>query len=144
MSPAVHRAAMMVVVELAFEAVQHVEHPSEPGGFKGVAGIDRAISAAADQHHRTIPGMAGELLHFPYEVGVDFPVGAVIPRDVADAGRMPDEEEFHFTTTIDKQGAGSLAQELGGFLGGQVFDGSTSCRAALEGSERASRAWQYI
>jgi hypothetical protein len=116
-APAVHRAAMVVVVEFAFEAVQHVVHAGEAGGFERVAGIDRAVAAAADQHHGAVVGVAGEFLHFADEMRIDLPVGAVVPGHMQRPRRMADEEEFHLAAAIDEQRLGIVVQNLAVSLG---------------------------
>ena len=93
---------MVMVVEFAFEAVQYVIDAGESGGFEFLGGIDRAIAAPADQHDRSVVGMAGEFFHFPGEMGVDLPVGTVVPGNVQCPGRMADEQELHFAAAVDE------------------------------------------
>ena len=47
--PSIQRAAMVGVVELAFEAVEDVDHVGEAGRFEREAGVDGADAAAADE-----------------------------------------------------------------------------------------------
>ena len=105
---------MMLVVERAFEAVEDVVDLGEAGLLEREPGIDRAMAAAADQHDR--PVHARDLLHLADEMRIDFPVGAVVPRDVLRAHRMADEQVLHLAAAIDEHRLRILLQEVVGFL----------------------------
>src|SRR5438105_13564875 len=81
-APAVAGIAVMLVVELAFEAVEHIHHVLEAGAFERFARFERAVAAAADEHHGPVVEVrAGGLLHLVHEMGIDLPFGAVVPRN---------------------------------------------------------------
>ena len=139
------RAAVMAVVERPLESVEHVVDVGEAGLLQREAGVERAVAAAADQHDRAIH--AGDLLHLADEVRVDFPVGAVVPRDVVRADRVADEEVLHLAAAVDEDRRRIVVEELRGFGGLQVFHGRKSstrrrrrlCRLVGRGYNRRAR-----
>jgi len=48
-APAVEAAALEVLVEITLEAMQHVDHLGEAGGFERQAGVDGALARAASK-----------------------------------------------------------------------------------------------
>ena len=82
---------MVGVVEFAFEAVQDVVDAGEAGGLQRVAGIDRAVARAADDHDGAVMHVAGELPHLADEMRIDVPVGTVVPGDMKRAGGMAEQ-----------------------------------------------------
>src|SRR5688572_28665921 len=80
-APAAARVAMVLLVELALEAVLHVGDAPEASPLELLAGFLRAIARAADEHDRPLRmARAGELLHRADEFRVHRPVRPVVPR----------------------------------------------------------------
>ena len=115
LAPAGNGSAVVAVVERAFEPIEHVVDLAESGFFERYAGVERAMSAPADQHDRPIH--ARNLLHLTNEMRIDFPVGPVIPRDVVRAYRVADEKILHLAPTVDENGGRSFVEESCGFAG---------------------------
>jgi hypothetical protein len=76
-------------------------------------------------------GVTGVFFYFTDEVGIDLPVGAIVPGHVQHARRMTDKQEFHLAAAIDEQGLGIVVKEFGGFLGGQVVHGDSFCNFSI-------------
>ena len=104
-APTGQGVAMMAVVELTLEAMQHVVDLGKAGLLERGSGIQRAIAGAADQHDgaRGMVG-TGQPLDLTDELRVDLPVRAIIPADMMGANRMTDEQVFHLAAAVDKQG----------------------------------------
>src|SRR5687767_6816441 len=71
-APSAPAVSMMALVELPFEAVQHVVDLLESRLLQRAAGIHRAITAAADQHHRLL-GFC-RFLHLRQKLRIDLPI----------------------------------------------------------------------
>ena len=111
----------MLIVEVALEAVGDIDDIAEAGGDQRLTGRERAVSAAADQHHRSFATVPREPSDFAHEVRVDLPVGAVVPRHMDRARRVTDEEVFDLAAHIDQQGLGVGLQVGVRLLRGEVF-----------------------
>src|SRR5258706_1876005 len=123
-APAVAGVAVMILVELAFEPVEHVEYALETRALERLARLDRAIAAAADEHHRTLVEVRpGDLLHLPDEMRIQVPVGAVIPRHHHRPVRMADEHVLHLAAAIDEDRIGAFTQEAERVLGFEMSHG---------------------
>ena len=109
----------MLLIKLAFEAVQHVVDFGEAGLFQCAAGVERTVAAAADQHYRTID--AGGFFYMCHKIGINVPVRPVVPRNVNCACRMTDEQVFHLAAAVDEHGLRMLLEELLRLGGFQVF-----------------------
>ena len=72
-----HAPSVQSVLDLGCGSARHAAEFAKAG--LSVTGIDRAVAAAADQHHRAVPGMASELFDLADKVRIDFPVGTVVP-----------------------------------------------------------------
>src|SRR5690606_16865854 len=90
-APAVELAALVAFVDVALEAVHDVDRVGEARGLQRLGGRRRALAAAADQHHRPIGGVARQHADLSHEVGIDLPVGPVLPGDMVGAHRVADE-----------------------------------------------------
>jgi hypothetical protein len=123
-APAVAGVAMVVLVELALEPMEHVEHILEARALEGLARLDGAISAAADEDHRALVEIRpGDLLHLPDEMGIQVPVRAVIPRHHHRPVGMADEHVLHLAAAIDEDRIGVFLEEAERFLGFEVSHG---------------------
>src|SRR5512134_622094 len=119
-APAGPGAAVVLLVELAFEAVQHVPHFREAGFLERAAGVERAVAAAADEDDRAVD--ARRLLYVRDEIRVHFPVRAVVPRHEDRARRMPHEQVLHLAAAIDEDRVRILLQELVGLSRLEMLD----------------------
>jgi hypothetical protein len=128
-APAGNGVAVVLVVERAFETLEHVVDLGKPGLLQRLAGADRALAAAADEQDR--PVHARDLAHLADEVRIDLPVRTVVPSDVMRADRVADEQVLHLAAAVDEHRLRVLVQELVGFLGLQVFHAGNSSTANL-------------
>lgn len=119
MAPAVVRVAMMVLIQVALETVQHVINIGEARLFQREPGIHGATARTADQHNGAIE--AGRLFYLCNEVRIDFPFGPVYPWDQYGTLRVADKHVLHFTAHIDEYRLWIRLQEVEGFLGGKVL-----------------------
>ena len=106
---------MVVIVEFTLKAVQDVEDLRKACFFQRPSGIQRAITAAADDDHRAVD--AGRLFDMSDKVRVDIPVGTVIPGDVDRADGVADEQIFHLAAAVDEYRVRILLEELSGLFG---------------------------
>ena len=108
---------MVVVVEIALEAMLDVEHLSKAGVDQGLAGGLGAVARAADEQDGALVAVAHQLADFAHKVWAHPPVGAAVPRHVDGADGVADEQVFDLAAHIDQQRAGVRLQE-GVRLGG--------------------------
>jgi hypothetical protein len=95
---------VVIVVERAFETFQHVDHLREAGRLQRLAGIDRAIAAAADEQHRPRQVALDHPRHLGGELRVDLPIRRLLPGDMLGADRMADVHVLDFGPAIDQHG----------------------------------------
>ena len=79
---------MVIVVERAFEAFFHVDHPGETSRLKRLAGIARANAAAADEEDRAGHVADQQMFDLVGEVRVD-----LVDRIQETYGTSKDEAE---------------------------------------------------
>lgn len=106
---------MVVVVELAFKAVQHVVDLGETGFLQRTSRIQRPVAAAADHHHRPVD--AGRLFDVGDKMRVDVPVRAVVPGNVNRTDRVAHEQVFHLAAAVDEYRIRVLFEEFGSLFG---------------------------
>src|ERR1039458_2984299 len=128
-TPAGNGIALMMIVQFAFKAVQHVIDLGEAGFLQRGARVQRAVAAAADKYQR--PVHARRFLHVADEMRIYLPVRPVVPGDHDRARRMPDKQEFHLAAAIDEYRAWVLVKEIVGFLWGQVLHRPASARKSV-------------
>src|SRR5215467_8751320 len=109
----------MFLVEWPLEAVENVVHLSKAGLLQGDTGVERAVTAAADQDHGPIH--ACDLLHLTDEVRIDLPIRSVVPSDVMRTHRVSDEEILHLAAAVDEDRGRIVVQKLQGFLGFEML-----------------------
>jgi hypothetical protein len=119
LAPSRQRAAVMIVVERPFEAVDDVVDLAESRFLERDASVERAMATAADEHYGAIH--ACDFLHLTDEVRIDLPVRSVVPRDVMRANGMADEVILHLAAAVDEHGRRMLVQERRCFGGLQMF-----------------------
>src|SRR4029453_5869937 len=98
LAPAGKRPAMVVLVERAFESFEDVEDLGEAGLFERHSSVERAVSAAANEHDGAVG--AGDLLHLSHEMRIDVPVGPVVPCNVMRTDGMADEVILHLAAAV--------------------------------------------
>ncbi len=109
----------MLVVEFTLESMQHVVDLGKAGTFQRVAGVERAIAAAADDDDWPVD--AGRLFDMGDEMRVDVPVGTVIPCHMDGSDWMANKKIFHFAAAIDEYRIWILLEEFVGLFGFKVF-----------------------
>src|SRR5690349_25105161 len=108
---------MSVLVEIAFEPVQHVVRRSDTRSGRGLGGADRAVAGTAQEHHRAIPRRDAGCLEVLDE-SVVVPTIGTVPFDVDDLAIKarqighPDEPPLGVGTTVDQHSLGILGQQL--------------------------------
>src|SRR5688572_10933041 len=100
---------MVLLVELTLEAMQDVPDLGEPRFLERAPGVERAITATADEDDGAID--ARRLLHVRDEVGIHFPVRTVVPRHQDRAGRVPHEQVLHLAAAVDEDRIGILLEK---------------------------------
>lgn len=110
---------MVVIVQIALKPIKHVIHVGKSSLLEFLAGIDRAMTAAANQHNG--PRGARHLLYLLDKVRVDIPIRSVIPADVHRADRMPHKQILHLAAAIDKHRMRSLLKKFKGVAGRQML-----------------------
>src|SRR5687768_17233072 len=103
-SPSGPAPAVVLFVELSLESVQHVVDLGESRSLERMAGIERAVAAAANQHYGAVN--ARSFSHVSDEIGIDVPVRAIVPGDVDRARRMTDKQELHLAAAVDENRVG--------------------------------------
>jgi len=120
-APAIVGGALMVVVQLAFEAIQNVVNVGKAVLFQIFAGFFRTVAGAANQNHR--PMVRGGHAHLAEEMRVQIPIDAFVPGNQNRADRMADKQEFKFRTAVDQHGISLIFKEGKCLFRGQVFQG---------------------
>ena len=102
--------------------MQDVVDLGEAVFFEVAPGFDRAPPRAADQHHRPVDRC--RLARMAEKIGVDVPVGAVLPGDVDRPLGMADEQVFNFRAAVDEDRFGMRLEKGVGFGGFKMFHGN--------------------
>lgn len=93
---------MKVFIEIALEAFEHIDHPSETCCLQRLTGIHRTPATAANEQHRPRPVALEHSCHLVGKTRVDFPVRPVLPGDVLGADRMADIHVLDLGPAIDE------------------------------------------
>lgn len=112
---------MIVIIERSLEAFENIDHPRKARRFQRLAGMQRTMTAAADEQHRALQITADQPLHLAGEFRIDLPVRGLLPGDMLGTDRMPDVHMFDLGTAIDQQGARLPLQECMGGNGVEVI-----------------------
>lgn len=110
-TPAVGRAAMAGVVEIAFEAFEDVENLRKARLVRSFGGKRRAVAAAAQQQHdRILAPLRFELAH---EARIARQARARRPRHVQILGHVADECTLLGRAHVDEQRVAGLDERPG-------------------------------
>ena len=128
--PASERAAMMLIVEIAFEPLAHMIYPLHSGFDQRLTCFQGAFSAAADEYYRCaaasflVAYRSSEhvLSYVRDEMWIDGPVGLVDPGNVDRALGVPDKQILHCRADVDQDGTGIVAQQVPRLLGTELAD----------------------
>jgi len=119
----------MIVVELAFESVQHVGDFGKAGLLERLTRLDGAVATPTDEDDRPVRMVRpGDLLHLADEMRVHLPIGASVRLDMQRAFRVADEEVFHFASAVHEERLWRVLQILVGFARGKVFHARAGLR----------------
>jgi len=102
---------MMMVVELALESMYHVVYLLESSRLQCLTRIDRAVAAAAYQHHRTLHRVSRQSFNLANEMRIQLPFRPVLPGNVHGADRVADKKVFCVAAAIDKERIGVLVDK---------------------------------
>jgi len=131
---------LMRLVHVALESMQHVVNLGKAVFLEVTPGFDRAPPRAADQHHRPVDRC--RLARMAEKIGVDVPVGAVLPGDVDRPRRMADEQVFDFRAAVDEHRFGVLLKKGMGFGGfGMMGPGMMGGRGMMGGWSGGGFGW---
>lgn len=114
---------MEVVVEIALEAFEHIDHLGETSGLQRLTCIHRAPATAADEQHRPRPVRVDQTSHLVGKVRIDFPVRPILPSDMLGTHRMTNVHVLDLCPAIDKGGLRVSLQESMGGKGIKVLHG---------------------
>src|SRR3990167_5070623 len=116
-TPAIHSAAMMLRIDLTFEAVRDIVNVLKTIHEQSLRRRERPHAAAADQQDRyRLRRLSGTerpqgVPHLPREIRIDPPVRLIHPRHVRRAGGVSDEEIFSARTDINQHGVLPVLQD---------------------------------
>ena len=106
-TPAAERAALVIVVEVAFEAFVDMEYAGEVSFQERFARLEGPFSATADKDDgsasviRCADGAAKkQLADFGYEMGIFRPVRFVYPGNMHSTLRVPHKQKLHGRTNV--------------------------------------------
>lgn len=114
---------MKIIIQRTLEALGNVDHLLETRRFQGLAGKDRAGTAAADQQDRTTHISFDQAADLAGKLGVDFPIRCFLPGHVLGADRMADVHVFDFRPAIDEYGLRRLLEKIMGGLWIEMLHG---------------------
>ena len=102
---------MKVFIEIALEAFEHIDHPSETCCLQRLTGIHRTPATAANEQHRPRPVALEHSCHLVGKTRIDFPVRPVLPGDVLGTHRMADIHVLDLGPAIDEDSLGMGEQK---------------------------------
>ena len=97
---------MKVFIEIALEAFEHIDHPSETCCLQRLTGIHRTPATAANEQHRPRPVALEHSCHLVGKTRIDFPVRPILPGDVLGTHRMADIHVLDLGPAIDEDSLG--------------------------------------
>ena len=97
---------MKVFIEIALEAFEHIDHPSETCCLQRLTGIHRTPATAANEQHRPRPVALEHSCHLVGKARIDFPVRPVLPGDMLGTHRMADIHVLDLGPAIDEDSLG--------------------------------------
>ena len=102
---------MKVFIEIALEAFEHIDHPSETCCLQRLTGIHRTPATAANEQHRPRPVALEHSCHLVGKTRIDFPVRPVLPGDMLGTHRMADIHVLDLGPAIDEDSLGMGEQK---------------------------------
>ena len=102
---------MKVFIEIALEAFEHIDHPSETCCLQRLTGIHRTPATAANEQHRPRPVALEHSRHLVGKARIDFPVRPVLPGDMLGTHRMADIHVLDLGPAIDEDSLGMGKQK---------------------------------
>ena len=102
---------MKVFIEIALEAFEHIDHPSETCCLQRLTGIHRTPATAANEQHRPRPVALEHSCHLVGKTRIDFPVRPILPGDVLGTHRMADIHVLDLGPAIDEDSLGMGEQK---------------------------------
>ena len=110
---------MVLGIELALKAFEHIAHAGKTAFLKSEPGIDRQLAAAADQDDRAVlaTGHARDLVG---KMWVDLKIRLGIPFDVDRINRVAYVIKLGLGAAIDQQGVRIVLKGLVSLLGGEM------------------------
>ena len=114
---------MEILIEIALEAFEHIDHPSETCCLQHLTGIHRTPATAANEQHRPRPVALEHSCHLVGKARIDFPVRPVLPGDVLGADRMADIHVLDLGPAIDEDSLGMGEQKGMSGKGVQMLHG---------------------
>lgn len=114
---------MEILIEIALEAFEHIDHLGETSGLQHLTGIHRAPTTTTDEQHRPRPVALERSCHLVGKARIDFPVRPVLPGDVLGTDRMADIHVLDLGPAIDENGLRVGLQESMGGKGIKMLHG---------------------
>ena len=114
---------MKVFIEIALEAFEHIDHPSETCCLQRLTGIHRTPATAANEQHRPRPVRLDQTSHLVGKARIDFPVRPVLPCDMLGTHRMTNVHVLDLCPAIDENGLRVGLQESMGGKGIKMLHG---------------------
>ena len=102
---------MEILIEIALEAFEHIDHLSETCCLQHLTGIHRTPATAANEQHRPRPVALEHSCHLVGKTRIDFPVRPVLPGDVLGTHRMADIHVLDLCPAIDEDSLGMGEQK---------------------------------
>ena len=102
---------MKVFIEIAFEAFEHIDHPSETCCLQRLTSIYRTPATTANEQHRPRPVALEHSCHLVGKARIAFPVRPVLPGDVLGTHRMADIHVLDLGPAIDEDSLGMGEQK---------------------------------
>ena len=93
------------------------------GNLQRIGGMQRTMTAAANQQHRPAGIAFQQALHPQRKIRVNFPIRCFLPGHMLRPNRMPHIHMFDFGAAIDKHGIRRVLQESVGGQGIKMLHG---------------------
>ena len=114
---------MKALIKWAFKAFQYVDHRQEAGIFECLAGINRALTATADQQNRPLQITLDQTFYLVRKFRVYCPIWRFLSGNMLSPDRMSDVHELNLGTTINQHGLCLFLQEYIGVTGSNILHG---------------------
>ena len=120
MAPAIEAGAVKLLIEVAFKAVQHIDHIRKASLLQSRRRFHRALPASANQQHGSVfatgffQNLGAEMCRVGREIGV------LVPGDIHSPGRAAHIHGLDLHPDIDQQTVGVGLNKGPGLAGGQM------------------------